>query len=476
MNLDSPFTRSPGRERSRQLLVRLLFLIYLLLLFEGGLRKWLLPAYSQALFFVRDPVVLLVYLLALKDGWWPKRSPLVAGAIALGAAGLLVAIAQLATAGGEASQRLMFAAYGWRNYFFYIPLAAVIGEVLEPRDLRLVIRTTLWLVLPVAVLVFIQFRSASDAPINVGSGATEALQFRGLGLDEEHTRPMGIFTSDVGQKLFTVSCVAMLLAQWISPRERRFVPPWQLIPATAATLTCLAVGGSRGAMLQSAIVVAGALAASVLVRRGGISMRAVLLPTLLAVAAVALYPIVFPEGYAAFMTRWTLAADVESQSFKYGIFSRALYALFDFVFLIGDAPVAGYGLGLAGNAALTLGADVTGFHGWAETDWSRHIVDLGPVLGLIIIAARIALTLWLGRTCLTGARRAGDPLPLLLFAFIGEDLLSDQITGHGTVNGYSWIFAGYCLAAARLRSAEEEGTAGEPARPVAVRRFPNIVT
>jgi hypothetical protein len=466
-------TRSASRERSRKLIVALVMLIYFLLIFEGVLRKWVFPGASHALYFVRDPFVVLVYVIAASSGWWPQRSRLANAGLIAGAIGLLLAFAQVVTAGTGLESRLLLAAYGWRNYFLYIPLAAIIGEVVERRDLKRLVRLTLLLAIPMSALVFLQFRATPDAPINIGTAAEESLQFRGLGLDIDHTRPMGTFTSDVGEKLFVVSCIAMLMAGWVSSRDRRMVPYWQLLAATAATLTCLGLGGSRSAMLQSAIVVTAAVASSLVLRRGEVRVRAILLPAILCTLAVTLYPLLLPEGYSTFTERWTSAAAVESQSFRFGIFGRALYGFIDFVDLLGSTPALGYGLGLAGNASLTLGVEIAGFTGWAESDWARHIVDLGPVFGVLVILSRIALVYWLGRYCLEGARRLGDPLPLLLFASIGFDLLSGQLTGHGSVNGYGWVFAGLCLASARKSPTISASTDG--ARSVPPVRFPHLL-
>jgi hypothetical protein len=412
------------------------------------LRKWVAPSLGQALFFIRDPFVLLAYGLALRHGFFPRGNPfLLIGAVLGAFALLLVGVQALApTAHGEGV--MLIAGYGWRNYFFYIPLAFVIGEAFGRADLERIVRWTLFIAVPTSALVFLQFVSPLDSPVNVGFGAAKAMQYRGLTIDGEHTRPMGFFTSDIGQKEFVVSALAMAIALWISPVARRFVKFWVLLPTTCAVLTCLAVGGSRGAMVHAALVMLAAVACAVLVRGGGVSARALIWPAVIGVAAAALYPVIFPEGFSAFVGRWNTAYSVEQQHFSLGIVGRALYGFVDFFSLMGDAPLVGYGLGLAGNASTVLGITIDDFTGWAETDWARHIVDLGPVIGLVFIGYRIAFTGWLGLRCLSGARRLQDPLPLLLFAFVGVDLLYGLMTGHGTVNGYVWLFTGFCLAAA----------------------------
>src|SRR2546423_1330834 len=48
--------------------------VYLfLLLFEGALRKWILPSYSNHLLFVREPVVIAIYIWAVRAGVFPRH-------------------------------------------------------------------------------------------------------------------------------------------------------------------------------------------------------------------------------------------------------------------------------------------------------------------------------------------------------------------------------------------------------------------
>jgi hypothetical protein len=469
----SPEHLSLAQDRGRRQVVSLVLGVYVLLILEGALRKWVLTSYGQELYFVRDPLVVAIYWLALRHSLFPRANPLLLVGVAFGVLGLLLIGLQAVGVASTIEKWPLLAAYGWRNYFLYIPLPFVIGEVFKEADLRRLMKITLLLSIPVAVLVLMQFRSPPTAPINVGFSANEAQQFRGLTVDSEHTRPMGLFTSDVGEKEFVVSSVAMLLALWIAPRARRFLRRWQLLVATCAILTCLALSGSRGAVVHSGLILLATVASAAILRGAGASARAVLLPLALAVIAVALYPVVFPEGYSTFINRWQLAAANETQFSGLGILGRALYGFVDFFDLMGSTPLSGYGLGLAGNASITLGVTIPGFQGWAETDWARHIVDLGPIVGLAFIAYRIWLVAWLARICLAGVRASGDALPLLWCAFAGVDLLYGQVTGHGTVNGYVWLFTGLSLAAARAHVAA--GTVREQHTADDARIFPNLM-
>jgi len=464
---------SSVKEAARRKLVWLVTFIYLLLIFEGVLRKWLFPSASQALFFIRDPFVLIAYWLALRHDFFAPRGFMFNASIAFGVLGILLGAVQLLSIGAGVQGLLLVEGYGWRNYFFYIPLAFVIGATFQRADLERIVKITLVLAIPIAALAFLQYMSPLNSPINVGIASDSASQFHGLTVDKDHTRPMGTFTSNVGQKQFITSALAMVLGLWIAPAARRFVKIWLLIPATGAVLACLAVSGSRGAMLHCGIVMIAAVFCAAVIRKGSVSVRALVLPAVIGVAAVMLYPVLFPESYASFMWRWDAAAVSETRYFKWGVFGRALYGFVEFIGMMGDTPLAGYGLGVAGNASITLGIqNITGFTGWAEADWSRHIVDLGPVLGVLFIAYRVLFTSWLGLRSLSSARRLADPLAVMLFAYVSFELLVGQVTGHGSVNGYVWLFTGFCFAAFAQSTAKVE--AASPAA-ASTPRFANLM-
>ena len=93
-----------------------------------------------------------------------------------------------------------------------------------------------------------------------------------------------------------------------------------------------------------------------------------------------------------------------------------------------------------------------------EDEWSRIILEVG-VVGIFYILYRIWLLYYIGRAALIATRRSRNPLPLIFFGFIFLVLLNSQITLQGTINGYGWLFAGFCMAANRLgtRKSKEEG-------------------
>lgn len=442
--------RSPARELARRRVVRLVFVIYLLAIFEGALRKYVLPQFGQYIFFVRDPFLAWAYVVATRAGLWPRGEAMGRVVLWAGVGGMVLLVLQIGF-GPPSDFRLLLGAYGWRAYFFYVPLALLVGATFERADLARLARLTLWLAVPIALLVALQFFSPPSATVNVGTADDKLLQFHDLVVDSAHVRPAGPFSSNAGLQQFVITAMAMLLAMVIRPAARRGVGLAPLVVGGAAVLTCVALSGSRGTMLQSAMVMLFALPVAMLARGGATRTRAALVPIALAVAAITLYPVLFPEGFATFMTRWTTAARDES-GVEGGVFGRALYGFVDFLRLTDQVPPLGVGLGFGGNAATLMKATVDGVQPgvYAETDWARQMVDLGPACGVAYVVFRIVFTVWLLRRVLRATRRFDDPLPMLLFAYAGYVVLLSQITGNGSINVYAWLFAGVCLAACRV--------------------------
>jgi hypothetical protein len=427
------------------MIIRLIFLIYWLVIFEGVLRKWVLPQVQQYLFFIRDPVVLLVYFFVLKDRLWPRFSLLLVWIAILSIAGLALVFGALFQ--GSASPIVL--AYGWRNYFLYFPLAYIIGTYFSSDDLRRLLRYTLLIAVPIAVLVLFQFLAPSDAIVNAGlieGGVYQPGVFGGI------VRTYGTFTSSAGQTPFIASLVAMLLTAWILPGERRPLGLALLIVASVAVVTCLALSGSRGAFISAGLLLACALASSFLLPRGSMRFRARVMPLVLLALSGVLGLTVFADASQALWERSVGAYTAENEVYGFGTIGRALSMFTDFLPLVFTTPLFGFGIGKFSNA---FGLDYLSLlpaSGSAESDWARNIVELGPLIGLSYIGFRIALVIALARGAIVATSLLNSPMPLMLLGSCGILLLAGQITGQGTVHALAWLYAGFCMASNDLQA------------------------
>lgn len=437
------------RDLARRQIITLIFLIYWLLIFEGALRKWILPQAQQYLFFIRDPFVLLVYFYAFKNRLFPRFSPLLVWAGLLAIAGLAAGLG--AVLAGSVSPAIVV--YGWRNYFLYLPLAFVIGEYFSAEDLNRLVRHTLLLAIPISIVVFLQFLAPAPATINAGLIAGGVYQ---PGVSGGIVRTYGTFTSSAGQTPFVASLVVVVLTAWILPRSRRPLRGAALILASGAAITCLALSGSRGAFILAGIVLAAALASSLLMTRASIKFRALFIPLIILAASAIAVTTIFSDAWQALVTRSVGAYDTESAIYSFGTAGRAFAGFTDFVPLLTTTPLLGYGLGTFGNA---FGLEFTSLLApslSAESDWARNVLELGPVLGLLYIGLRIAIVISVARGAVLATRRSNNPMPFLLLGFCGVLLLQGQITGQGSVLGFGWLYAGFCMAANRIHATSEK--------------------
>lgn len=450
------FGVSEKSEAIRRRLVTLVFVIYWVLILEGALRKWVLPDYEQYLFFIKVPLVLILYWMALRHRSWPRTiAPMAACYLLVALVTMLIPIQFIV--GEYGARYLVLVAYGWINYFLYIPLTFLIAEQFEWKDLKRLFRHTVLLAAFAVPIVILQFFSPPDSVINIGFGLANAQQFEGLSAALGYIRPMGFFTSTLGQQQFVAAAAAIVVAGLLQRSRNRLLGSPLLWVGVAAVVAMIAFSQSRGLFLLIGLILVVAIAAGFLTGKRRVVISSVVLPIALVVAGTVLWPLLSPTSFEVFSVRWTVAWQSEADVFQYGILGRALWGFYSFLFYLSDTPLSGYLLGLGGNASPQLqwvqmpqaAYEWSGYGAWAEGGLDRNIIELGPLLGVVFIAFRWWLTIWVGVRAIRATRHSRDPLPLVLFGYVGLILFYGQITGHGTVNGYAWIFLGLCLAAAR---------------------------
>ena len=126
---------------SRATFDRIVLLIYVVLLFEGALRKWVFPDAMDLLFFIRDPIVITAYIYALSTLGLKLRSSTLKFGIALMVTGGVAGAISV----WEGRLDVSIYAYGFRNYFVYLPLVYLIGQRLTYQGWCAIAKVTVWL-------------------------------------------------------------------------------------------------------------------------------------------------------------------------------------------------------------------------------------------------------------------------------------------------------------------------------------------
>ncbi len=419
---------------------RLIWLYFWLLLIEGALRKWVLPQLSNPLLIVRDPVVLLIYVLAIRDRVFPHN----AWVLSLAVIGFLsLAVSFIALWPYLPPSRIaLVSGFGFRANFLHLPLIFLMPRVLRPEDVKRIGWWSLLLLVPMSLLMVAQFRAAPDALLNRTASGEGEMMLAALG----KVRTAATFSFVVGVVAYFALATGFLV--W-GALKRNVYKSWLLFAAGIALLIGIAVSGSRSVVGACAVVVSSLLL--VLFLRPGAVNRfgQALLVTVILGFVVTKTP-VFKEGLNVLSTRFSDVAESEEQSIAVGLISRVFEGFSESVHAFPNAPFFGYGLGIGTNAGAKL---LTGQNTFllSEGEWARLILESGPVLGLAFLLWRCGVAVRIGLLCLQSVRR-GNVLPLLLFSSGGLPLMNGQF-GPPTILGFAVFTTGLALAA---RNADEE--------------------
>src|SRR3984893_8164039 len=437
----------PPAEQPRSLrAVRISIWIYMvLLIIEGALRKWTLPSLSDPLLLIRDPVALAIYYFALRARIFPNNIWLLLFVIFGIPSALLTLVTLYSYFPFKAI--VLTAIYGLRSNFLYLPLIFVMASALNLEDVKKVGRWTLILMIPMAVLMALQFQSSPDSFINKTVGVGEGLQLTTSG---GKIRPPGTF-SFISGPIFYLSTAAAFLIYGVL--NKGVYKRWLLLASAAGLLVGVTVSGSRACVLAVLLVV-GAFLVILVVRPSAVNKVGGTLLALVIVGLIASRLPFFKEGLTVLSDRFMDSAEVAETSVVGGLIERMIHEFTEPLSYFSKIPLTGYGLGLgtAGGARFLTGQGTILL---TENEWGRIIAESGPILGLAFIVWRVALAGKLFGASLR-ALKLGEVLPGSLHNCAFFAVLNGQL-GQPTTLGFAVVLAGLCLAATNLGDAATPG-------------------
>ena len=445
---------SPG-DHHLLALKRLIWLYFWLLILEGALRKWIVPSLSTPLLVVRDPVVILIYLQAMRCKRFPINGPMLACFFLLIGFVFLVVIQVIAGVGGGALVSL----YGLRTNFLHLPLIFVIPQVLDFEDILKLGKWVLLLTIPMALLMVLQFESPAGSWLNAATRAdAQQIQFA-MG----KVRPAGTFSFATGVAHFFVLATAFVI--FALSQKRNFFPRWLVWGALLGVLIVQPVSGSRLLVLSCGLVVIGAIAFGIL--NPGRSQKILGVLVLVACAFTALsFTNFFREAIDVFMTRWN-DASAAAGGVQEGIVWRFFGGFLEPFLFLPDIGIIGKGVGMGTNAASALMTGSLQFL-LAEGEWARVVMEAGPLLGFSFLLYRVCLSGLLGIEA-WGSAKQGQLLAWLLAWDACRSLIVEQIS-QPTNLGFMVFVSGICLAAL----AEDRFSSRAAISEENLRRFRNV--
>ena len=341
-----------------------IWIYFILLIFEGALRKWVLPGLSNPLLIVRDPIALWLLITAWRKGLLPQNFFL-GGMIFAGIIGIY-------TAFFAGHGNLYVALFGARPLLIHFPLIFVIGRVFSYEDVLKMGRTLLWLVPPMTILIALQFYSPQSAFVNRGVGGD--LGGAGFGGALGYFRPPGTFSFTNGTTLFYQLSATFIFYFLIhTSRVNRIA----LVSATIGLLAAIPLSISRGLFLQVAVSVLFLLFALTRNPKFIFRILGALAAIILVVTVLSRFSF-FQTSIEVFTSRFTDANENEGGLVDGVIGNRYLGWMGSAVSNSLDAPLFGNGLGIATNVAVSVLTDpiMKGkVMGTPDEEWSRIFMN-----------------------------------------------------------------------------------------------------
>lgn len=351
-----------------------IWLYFLLWIFEGALRKWILPGLATPLLIVRDPVAIYIIYQAINSKLKFMNGYIVVSFIIT----VLSFVITLTFGHGN----MFVGIYGARIMLLHFPLIFIIGSVFNKEDILKMGHAFLWINILMSGIVYLQFTSPQSAFINVGLGGEGSAGFAGaLG----YSRPSGTFSFITGLTFFYVAVSVFVFYFWLSKEKCSKI---LLIASTVALIFAMPLTISRGTVMGVLVV---ALFAIIGASTGIKKILQIMFIVLVFVGVIFILnstTSIFSVGTEVFMTRIEDAN--EGGSIKDSIFMRMYDNFKDPIVDLLNKPLFLGNLGMGTNAGAQMLAGNRNFL-ISEGELGRLAGEQGLLLGGLMIVLRLSL-------------------------------------------------------------------------------------
>jgi len=425
---------------------RALFGVFVLLVFEGALRKWALPGAQAQIYLIKDAILLAVYVGFMLDNRRTLPAPAGTGLIKIVlVVGFLWGCIEVLNPN---SPSILVGVMGVKAYFLYAPIAFILPYAIKSQEhLFVLIRRYLFMAIPVAVFGFIQIMAGPASSLNVYVRASEDVPalIATFGR-EDFVRTSGTFSYVSGYTAF-LGFVAFLAIGYNMAHGWRLKNNIIPIVALALVVGAMFTTGSRGpiwVLLATSPVVLW-LAATSKVLSFQTAMRLCLLVPMITILALN----VSPQAFQAFMER------AEQADTSYTL-ERAFSWFYQTTGVLPAEPLLGIGIGTTHPAALSImGAESP----WwvpdellTEDEMARVTVEVGPIGLLLTYFLRFLIAAFALRSAMRFKDPAYRALGIVLALHLALGLIV-QIIFNVTAGLYYWGALGLVLAMRQLEQA-----------------------
>lgn len=237
--------------------------VFFLIVFEGALRKWILPQASEFIYFLKDFLILGAYfsyygISKSNSKWSLIGKNIIVNSLIFIAAGWCIFQAFNPSLGSP-----LVGLLGLKAYILYIPLIWMLPAMFESEEkLHSFLRSHLLLVIPTGLIGIVQFFSPPSSPINsYAPGIEVSVATFGFGADAA-VRVTGTFSYVNSYTGYLIVCFGLLLP--LLSTKQSYI--WRL--ATVIELFLVVINmfmsGSRTPIIAAVLILLGYFSALLL--------------------------------------------------------------------------------------------------------------------------------------------------------------------------------------------------------------------
>jgi hypothetical protein len=275
---------------------------------------------------------------------------------------------------------LLVSLFGVRTLALHFSVIFVIGQVTSREDVLKIGITTLWLTIPMTLLMGLQFYSPQSSWVNIGVGGDiEGAGFSGA---MGYFRPPGTFSFITGLVFFYSISTSFVLYFLIDGEQINKI---LLTLSTVCIIVAIPMSISRTLLFQ--VLLSVFFFVIIALQRRKLFLKIIFFLGALIILLLIMNKLSFFQNInEVFISRFESASDSEG-GIKGTVIDRFLGS-----FLLGFnndeiLPFWGFGLGIGTNAGAAL---LTGDRRFlvAEEEWARIIGEMGLIMGLLFLIVR----------------------------------------------------------------------------------------
>lgn len=417
--------------------------VFVLLVVEGALRKWVLPQASEMIYFLKDIVILgsyfNFYLFSSSNKKLIHKIPIINFLIFIAVGWCL-----FQTFNPSLGSPLV-GIFGLRGYLLYIPLIWMVPSLFNSEDdLYKFLRSHLLLTIPVGIIGIIQFFSPSTSFINAYANE-ESVAKATFGVTNA-VRITGTFPYISGYGVYLIVCFGLLIFM-LSIKQSGGWQAVSIIEILLVTVNSF-MTGSRGTVFAEVLFLVGYLGTKGLTKPASILrlMKQLIVPVMVVAIAASIW---FRPAINSFWLRTTTNHDVG------GRITSSFTEPLDF---IEYKQLDGYGTGATHQATPALRKALDLPQGevipvYYEAEMGRIALELGPIGFIFWYGMRVSILIALASAFFSLKRPFPRQLALAAF-FIQAIQLNAFLVFTPTYAVYYWFLSSLIFVLPQLEEIE----------------------